>query len=65
VIVDYVRTKDRREHSIVKEEAVDELRRAGFRLAREFDLLLPRQYFLEFNPGPDQKMDEWFANLAS
>ena len=58
MIVDYVRTKDNHEHSIVKEEAVDELRRAGFRLAREFDLLLPRQYFLEFEPGPDQKMNE-------
>jgi SAM-dependent methyltransferase len=28
VILDYVRTKERSEHSIVKEEAVDELRRA-------------------------------------
>ncbi len=58
VIVDSVRTKNRQEHSIVKEEAVDELRRAGFRLTREFDLLLPRQYFLEFEPEPDQKMNE-------
>jgi predicted methyltransferase len=51
VIVDFVQTKDNSEHSIVKEEAVDELRRAGFRLAREFDLLLPKQYFLEFEPA--------------
>lgn len=58
VILDYVRTKERSEHSIVKEEAVDELRRAGFRLAREFDLLLPKQYFLEFEPEPDQKVNE-------
>lgn len=58
VIVDYVRTKERSEHSIVKEEAVDELRRAGFRLAKEFDLLLPKQYFLEFEPELDQKMKE-------
>jgi SAM-dependent methyltransferase len=50
VIVDFVRTKDNSDHSIVKEEVVDELRRAGFRLAREFDLLLPKQYFLEFEP---------------
>ncbi len=58
VILDYVRTKENSNHSIVKEEAVDELRRAGFRLAREFDLLLPKQYFLEFEPEPDQKINE-------
>ena len=56
VILDYVRTKDRPEHSIVKEEAVDELRRAGFRLAKEFDLLLPRQYFLEFEPVSEGRL---------
>ena len=50
VIIDYVRTKERSEHSIVKEEAVDELRRGGFRLVREFELLLPKQYFIEFEP---------------
>ena len=50
VVLDFVRTKDNTEHSIVKEEVVDELRRAGFRLAKEFDLLLPKQYFLEFEP---------------
>jgi predicted methyltransferase len=58
VIIDYIRTKERSEHSIVKEEAVDELRRAGFRMSKEFDLLLPRQYFLEFEPEPDQKINE-------
>ena len=58
VNIDYVRTKDRPEHSSDKGEVVDELRRAGFRLAREFDLLLPKQYFLEFEPEPDQKMNE-------
>jgi predicted methyltransferase len=57
VILDYVRTKERSEHSVVKEEVVDELRRAGFRLAKEFDLLLPKQYFLEFEPEPDQKIN--------
>jgi len=56
VILDYVRTKDRPEHSIVKEEAVDELRRAGFRLAKEFDLLLPRQYFLVFEPVSEGRL---------
>jgi arsenite methyltransferase len=50
VILDFVRTKDNTEHSIVKEDVVDELLRAGLRLAREFDLLLPKQYFLEFEP---------------
>lgn len=48
VILDFVRSKDNTEHSIVKEEVVEELRRAGFRLAKEFDLLLPKQYFLAF-----------------
>jgi arsenite methyltransferase len=51
VILDFVRTKGNSEHSIVREEVVDELRTAGFRLAREFNLLLPNQYFLEFEPG--------------
>ncbi len=50
VILDFARTKDNSDHSIVKEEVIDELRRAGFRLAREFDLLLPKQHFLEFEP---------------
>jgi arsenite methyltransferase len=57
VILDFVRTKMNSGHSIVKEEVVDELRRAGFRLAKEFDLLLPKQYFLEFEPEPDQKVN--------
>jgi arsenite methyltransferase len=51
VILDFVRTKENADHSILKDEVVDELRRAGFRLAREFDLLLPKQYFLEFEPA--------------
>jgi predicted methyltransferase len=54
VIVDYVKTQEQPDHSIVKEEVIDELRRAGYRLAREFDLLLPKQYFLEFEPEPGQ-----------
>ncbi|HZS04391.1 MAG TPA: methyltransferase domain-containing protein [Blastocatellia bacterium] len=53
VILDYVRTNNNARHSILKDEAVDELRRAGFRLAKEFDLLLPKQYFLEFEPVPE------------
>ncbi len=54
VILDFVRTKDNPDHSIVKEEVVDELRRAGFRLAKEFDLLLPKQYFLEFERASER-----------
>jgi predicted methyltransferase len=50
VILDFVRTKENSNHSIIREEVVDELHRAGFRLAREFDLLLPKQYFFEFEP---------------
>jgi arsenite methyltransferase len=50
VILDFVRTKENSDHSIIKEEIVDELYSAGFRLAKEFDLLLPKQYFLEFEP---------------
>ena len=52
VILDFVRSPDNQEHSIVREEVIEELRRAGYRLAREFDLLLPKQYFLEFEPAP-------------
>lgn len=55
VILDFVRTKDNSEHSIIKEEVVEELRRAGFRLAKEFDLLLPKQYFLEFEPVAEER----------
>ncbi|HZS04798.1 MAG TPA: hypothetical protein VFD58_08180 [Blastocatellia bacterium] len=54
IFVDFVRTPDNRDHSIVKDEVIEELRRAGYRLAREFDLLLPKQYFLEFEPAPEQ-----------
>jgi arsenite methyltransferase len=54
VILDSVRTKENADHSIVKEEVVDELRRAGFRLAKEFYLLLPKKYLLEFEAEPGQ-----------
>jgi predicted methyltransferase len=55
IIIDYVKSPEHPEHSVVREEVVDELRRAGYGLAREFDLLLPKQYFLEFEPAPDQR----------
>ncbi|MEW6210593.1 MAG: methyltransferase domain-containing protein [Acidobacteriota bacterium] len=48
VVVDFVKDKDNPKHSIEKETVIEELRQAGYRLAREFDFLLPRQFFLEF-----------------
>jgi len=53
VIIDFVKTKETPDHSVVKDEVIDELRRAGYRLGKEFDLLLPKQYFLEFEPAPE------------
>jgi arsenite methyltransferase len=50
VIVDMVRKGNNHEHSVIKEEVADELRRAGYRLARESDLLMPQQYFFTFVP---------------
>lgn len=48
VIVDFVRTPENPEHSIVKEDVIEELRQAGYRCANEFEFLLPKQYFLVF-----------------
>jgi arsenite methyltransferase len=50
VIIDYIKTKEHDKHASRKEDVVDELGRAGYRLAKEFDLLQPRQMFLEFEP---------------
>jgi len=50
VIVDVVRNHNNDKHSVVKEEVVDELRRAGYRLVKESDLLSPRQHFFTFGP---------------
>lgn len=47
-VVDFVKDKDNSKHSIEKETVIEELRQAGYRLAREFDFLLPRQFFLQF-----------------
>jgi predicted methyltransferase len=47
-VVDFVKDKDISKHSIEKETVIEELRQAGYRLAREFDFLLPRQFFLQF-----------------
>lgn len=58
VIVDYVKTDSNAgnpsEPRFSKEEVIIELRRAGYRLARELDFLLPSQYFLEFVSGSNQ-----------
>ena len=54
MIIDFVKTKENPDHSIIKDEVIDELRHAGYRLSREFDLLLPKQYFLEFEPATER-----------
>lgn len=53
IILDMIRSKRNADHSVVREEVIEELREAGYRLAKEHDLLKPRQYFFEFEPGPD------------
>ncbi|MGH9842598.1 MAG: redoxin domain-containing protein [Blastocatellia bacterium] len=50
VIVDSVKARSNDTHSVVKEEVLDELRRAGYRLVKESELLAPRQYFFTFEP---------------
>ncbi|HEY7544457.1 MAG TPA: methyltransferase domain-containing protein [Blastocatellia bacterium] len=50
VILDMVRTQKNPDHSVVREEVIEELQQAGYRLTKEFDFLLPRQYFLTFEP---------------
>ncbi len=50
VILDMVRTEKNKDHSIVREEVIEELQQAGFRLTKEFDFLLPHQHFLTFEP---------------
>ncbi len=54
VIVDFVKTPENAEHSSRKEDVVSELEQAGYRLNQEFDLLLPKQLFLEFTSAPSQ-----------
>ncbi len=53
VIIDFVKSKEHTDHSVIREEVIDELRRAGYRLTKEHNLLLPRQYFFEFEPGAE------------
>lgn len=54
VIIDFVKTPENAEHSSRKEDVVSELQQAGYRLTKEFDLLLPKQLFLEFTAAPSQ-----------
>jgi len=58
VILDMVRSKRNTDHSVIREDVIEELQRAGYRLAKEYDLLKPRQYFFEFEPVPDSKEGE-------
>ena len=51
IIVDFVKSRDNSDHSIGKEDLLNELQQAGYRLSKESDLLLPRQLFLEFVPA--------------
>lgn len=50
VILDMVRSKRNTEHSVIREDVIEELRQAGYRLAKEYDLLKPRQFFFVFEP---------------
>lgn len=55
VILDMVRSKRNTDHSVIREDVIEELRQAGYELKKEYDLLMPRQYFFEFEPAPDSK----------
>jgi arsenite methyltransferase len=48
IILDMEKSYHHSAHSIERGVVVDELRQAGYQLIREFDFLLPRQFFLEF-----------------
>ncbi len=50
-IIDFPRTTQTTGHNVNKEELVKELAQAGYRPTKEFDFLLPRQIFLEFEPA--------------
>jgi predicted methyltransferase len=69
VIVDMVRSKKNQDHSVVREEVIEELQQAGFRLTKEFDFLLPRQYFFIFEAASvstdDRKEMRDFSHLRS
>ena len=50
IVVDMEKAYHRSAHSIEKEVVLEELKQAGYQLKKEFDMLLPRQFFLEFIP---------------
>lgn len=57
-IIDFPRTSQMTGHNVNKEELVKELEQAGYRTTKEFDFLLPRQMFLEFEPvAPAKSVD--------
>lgn len=58
VILDMVRSKRNADHSVIREDVIEELQQAGYRLRKEYDMLMPRQYFFEFEPVGDLKKDK-------
>ena len=50
-VIDSVKTRQRDKHAIEKEVVTEELKQAGYNLVREFDFLLSRQFFVEFEPA--------------
>ncbi len=55
VVVDMVRTERNPDHSVVKEEVVEELHQAGYRLQSEHGFLLPKQYLFIFESTGNSK----------
>jgi len=54
VIIDYLKKPgDNDTHASRKEDVLSELQQAGYKLTKEFDLLLPKQLFLEFTAAPN------------
>jgi predicted methyltransferase len=57
-ILDMIRSSQNSDHSVVRDEVIEELRQAGFRLSRELDFLQPRQYFFIFESAAGEEQDE-------
>ncbi|MGH9851620.1 MAG: redoxin domain-containing protein [Blastocatellia bacterium] len=55
VVIDFSKAHHDTDHSIHKEQVVNELTQAGYEVIREHDLLLPKQFFLELKPGAAEK----------
>lgn len=54
VVIDFPPSRGDARHGIEKAKVIEELTRAGYKLLREFDLLAPRQFFLEFAPSTEE-----------